>query len=81
MGIHLHTHMDKEFSSTPASSQSSDEVSFADTVFGFWDSSNSSNDCGVDGDDDEDDENICTMENNKAFWEEQDQLLKVCAIC
>ncbi|TKY45328.1 hypothetical protein E2542_SST30722 [Spatholobus suberectus] len=66
--------MGREFSTTLATSRSSNEVSFADTVFGFWDSSNSSNDRDVD--DDDDDENICTTENNKAFWVEQDQLLK-----
>ncbi|RDX63092.1 hypothetical protein CR513_58516, partial [Mucuna pruriens] len=65
--------MDKEFSTIPALGRSSDEVSFADTVFGFWDSSNSSNDHDVEEDEDE---TISTTENNKPFWEEQNQLLK-----
>jgi len=76
--------MDKESSTPPATiHRSSDEVSFADTVFGFWEefqdssgnSSNSGNDEEID--DEEDDDSICTIEKNKAFWEEQDQLLKV----
>lgn len=77
--------MDKQLFTTPASvHRSSDEVSFADTVFGFWEefqdssenSSNSSNDEAI-KDDSEEDDTICTMEKYKAFWEEQDQLLKV----
>jgi len=77
--------MGKELSTTPAVAyRSSDEVSFADTVFGFWEefqdssenSSNSGNDEEID-DEEEDDDSICTIEKNKAFWEEQDQLLKV----
>ncbi|PNX96112.1 hypothetical protein L195_g019313 [Trifolium pratense] len=82
--------MDKELSSTTpaATHRSSDEVSFADTVFGFWEelqdssenSSNSSNDVEINDDKDEEEEddvnNICTLEKDKSFWEEQDQLLK-----
>lgn len=57
-----------------------DEVSFADTVFGFWEdvqnspenSSNSSND-----DDDDEEDFFTTKEKNKAFWEEQNQHLQV----
>lgn len=76
--------MGKELSTTPAPAyRSSDEVSFADTVFGFWEefqdssgnSSNSGNDEEID--DEEDGDSICIIEKNKAFWEEQDQLLKV----
>ncbi|AES89662.1 hypothetical protein MtrunA17_Chr4g0040171 [Medicago truncatula] len=75
--------MGKELSATPAATyRSSDEVSFADTVFGFWEefqdssenSSNSGNDEEID--DEEDEDSVCTIEKNKAFWEEQDQLLK-----
>ncbi|CAL0303890.1 unnamed protein product [Lupinus luteus] len=59
-----------------------EEVSFADTVFGFWEdsqvhsvnSSNSSNDEEENYDDEE--ETFCTKEKNKAFWEEQGQLLQ-----
>jgi hypothetical protein len=78
--------MDKELSSTTpaATHRSSDEVNFADTVFGFWEefqdssenSSNSGNDEEINDDEDEDN-NIYTLENDKSFWEEQDQLLKV----
>ncbi|XP_045823938.1 uncharacterized protein LOC123916511 [Trifolium pratense] len=82
--------MDKELSSTTpaATHRSSDEVSFADTVFGFWEelqdssenSSNSGNDVEINDDEDEEEEydvnNICTLEKDKSFWEEQDQLLK-----
>ncbi|KAK2381134.1 hypothetical protein QL285_068767 [Trifolium repens] len=77
--------MDKELSSTTpaATHRSSDEVNFADTVFGFWEefqdssenSSNSGNDEEINNDEDEDN-NICTLENDKSFWEEQDQHLK-----
>lgn len=79
--------MDIELSITPAAAhRTSDEVIFADTVFGFWEefqdssenSSNSSNDEEIDDDDDEEeDDSICPIEKNKTFWEEQDQLLKV----
>ncbi|CAI8617054.1 unnamed protein product [Vicia faba] len=76
--------MDKQLFTTPASvHRSSDEVSFADTVFGFWEefqdssenSSNSGNDEAFE-DNSEEDDNNCTMEKDKVFWEEQDQLLK-----
>lgn len=77
--------MDKQLFITPATvHRSSDEVSFADTVFGFWEefqdssenSSNSGNDEAND-DNSEEDDSIYTVEKDKAFWEEQDQLLKV----
>lgn len=58
-------------------------MSFADTVFGFWEdvqiqtspenSSNSSND---DDDDYDEEDSFTTKEKNKAFWEEQNQLLQ-----
>lgn len=77
--------MDKELSIILANDRSSsdDEVSFADTVFGFWEdfqdppenSSNSGDDEELD--DDDEDESSCSVEKNKAFWEEQNQLLKV----
>ncbi|CAL5212760.1 unnamed protein product [Lathyrus oleraceus] len=76
--------MDKQLFITPATvHRSSDEVSFADTVFGFWEefqdssenSSNSGNDEAND-DNSEEDDSIYTVEKDKAFWEEQDQLLK-----
>ncbi|XP_061354633.1 uncharacterized protein LOC133299208 [Gastrolobium bilobum] len=73
--------MDIEFFNIPSTGRSSDDVSFADTVFGFWDdvqtspenSSDSGNDDDVDGDEDD---TFCTVEKNKAFWEEQAQLLQ-----
>ncbi|KAL2328209.1 hypothetical protein Fmac_021636 [Flemingia macrophylla] len=75
--------MERGFFTIPATCRSSDEViSFADTVFGFWDSPDSNDhsnvdDHDIDTNDDEVDDNIHTMKsNNKAFWEEQDQLLK-----
>ncbi|KAK7263670.1 hypothetical protein RJT34_31264 [Clitoria ternatea] len=74
--------MDKQIPSVDLA-MSSDEVSFADTVFSFWDDvkalpeNSSKND---DDDDDIDDNNnnkiFDITENNKAFWEEQDELLK-----
>ncbi|XP_057441620.1 uncharacterized protein LOC130733459 isoform X3 [Lotus japonicus] len=79
--------MYQEFISTipAATGWSSDEVSFADTVFGFWEdahvlvppgnSSDSSND-ELDYNDEEEDGSFCNLEKNKAFWEEQEQLLK-----
>ncbi|KAF7805940.1 putative Sugar phosphate exchanger 2 [Senna tora] len=61
-------------------------VSFADTVFGFWDdvkssSENSSNSGDSDQyedeeEEEEDDENFSTVQQNTVFWEEQDQLLQ-----
>ncbi|OIW06014.1 hypothetical protein TanjilG_11701 [Lupinus angustifolius] len=58
-----------------------EEVSFADTVFGFWDefqvqSENSSNSSSFDEDYNDEEESFCSDEKNKAFWEEQDQLLQ-----
>jgi len=78
--------MDKELSTLPTTTHRSfDEVSFADPVFGFGEefqdssenSSKSSNDKEIDKD--EEDDSTCTMEEkkNKAFWEEQNQLLKI----
>ncbi|XP_020237609.1 uncharacterized protein LOC109816868 [Cajanus cajan] len=68
--------MDKEFFTVPVTSQSSDEVTFADTVFGFWDSSDSISNHNDNDDDNDNDDNIFIEKNNKTFWEEQDQLLK-----
>ncbi|XP_027347876.1 uncharacterized protein LOC113859264 [Abrus precatorius] len=73
--------MNKQFSTLSATGRSSDEVSFDDTVFGFWEdvqvpSENSSNSGNDDEVDYEEDESFCTTEKNQAFWEEQDQLLK-----
>ncbi|CAL0333860.1 unnamed protein product [Lupinus luteus] len=59
-----------------------EEVSFADTVFGFWEefqveSENSSNSSSFDEDyNNDEEESFCSNEKNKAFWEEQDQLLQ-----
>ena len=73
----------------PATDQSSEEmdkygdvvVSFADTVFGFWEdvqaSSENSSNSGDSLDYDDENENFCTSEQNKTFWEEQEQLLQV----
>lgn len=51
-----------------------------DVLFGFLDEGNQSPEDFSDfngGDDDEDDNNNCTSEDNKAFWQEQEQLLQV----
>ncbi|KAE9593010.1 hypothetical protein Lal_00029103 [Lupinus albus] len=58
-----------------------EEVSFADTVFGFWEefqdqSENSSNSSSFDEDYDDEEESFCGDEKNKAFWEEQEHLLQ-----
>ncbi|KAI4333952.1 hypothetical protein L6164_018700 [Bauhinia variegata] len=79
--------MDKRLSWIPAPFRRSDEIDqcsdlFSDTVFGFWEdvvvSSESSSTSSDPQDDDgeEEDNNFCTPEENKAFWEEQDQLLQ-----
>lgn len=57
-------------------------VSFADTIFGFWEDvqvlSENSSDSDVYQDDvDDDDRSFCTEKSCKAFWEEQQQLLQV----
>lgn len=59
--------------------QSSDEeASFADMVFGFMEGQNlSGNSSNSDNYDDEDDENSYNVEENKAFWKEQEQTLQV----
>lgn len=77
----------------PLTRRSSDEISdfsdggtsFADLVFGYLEedqtssensfSSNGYND--ADEDEDEDHENPFNVEENKAFWEEQDRILQV----
>lgn len=77
--------MDKEFSNIiPATGLCSDEVSFADTVFGFWedfqDSPQNSSTSGAEDPelyDDHEDDSFSTVEKDQAFWEEQEQLLKV----
>ncbi|KAK4286154.1 hypothetical protein QN277_002750 [Acacia crassicarpa] len=53
-------------------------MSFADTLFGFHEDAHSSPDSGhsqYDVDDDEDD-TLCTAKSNKAFWDQQHQLLQ-----
>ncbi|XP_027343324.1 uncharacterized protein LOC113855893 [Abrus precatorius] len=58
-------------------------LSFSDTVFGFWEDfhalpENSSSNSHDDGDNlVEEDESLCSLEKNKAFWDEQYQLLQV----
>lgn len=61
-------------------------ASLADLVFGFFeegqDSSESSSENSFrsddyNNDDGDEDENPCNVEENKAFWKEQEQLLKV----
>ncbi|TKY48872.1 hypothetical protein E2542_SST26294 [Spatholobus suberectus] len=59
-------------------------LSFSDTIFGFWEdlqvppenSSDSDNPLDDDDDEEEEDEGLCSMEKNKAFWEEQYHLLQ-----
>lgn len=86
--------LDREFHMLPVTGRSSDEtdkygnaaVTFAETVFGFWEdvqapsenSANSGNSLDDDGEEEEEEyESLCSVEKNKAFWEEQDQLLQV----
>ena len=74
--------MDKEFPMIPATGRSSEEVIFADAVFGFWEDvqalpENSSNSGNRDDFSDHDEDETVQKDNNKAFWEEQDQLLQV----
>ena len=68
----------------PVIRRSSDDIfefpgttaSLADMVLGFIEEVEVSPENTTSGSD-EDDENSCSVEENKAFWEEQDQLLQV----
>lgn len=60
-------------------------MSFSDTVFSFWEDVNNNNNSSSENSsnssdffyEDDDDENFSTMQQNKAFWDEQEQLLQV----
>ncbi|XP_021287929.1 uncharacterized protein LOC110419268 [Herrania umbratica] len=69
----------------PVTRQNSDEIdkfldgaaSFADMMFGFLDGSNESEENFLDLDEDaKDDEDLSQVEQNKIFWEAQEQLLQ-----
>ncbi|KAI9086709.1 hypothetical protein K1719_031303 [Acacia pycnantha] len=55
-------------------------MSFPDTVFSFWEDVNSSSENSSNSrdflDEDEDDENFSTLKQDKAFWDEQDEILQ-----
>ncbi|KAI4322687.1 hypothetical protein L6164_022357 [Bauhinia variegata] len=78
--------MDRQLSWIPSANRISDEIDqcgdlFSDTVFGFWEdavvsSENSSTSADSEDDSEEKDDNFCAVEENKAFWKEQDQLLQ-----
>ncbi|XP_054817217.1 uncharacterized protein LOC129316872 isoform X1 [Prosopis cineraria] len=66
----------------PITSQASDDerddlvMSFADTVFGFFEDDHSSSDSDHSQDDVDEDGTFCTAKFDKSFWDEQHQLLQ-----